>query len=74
MAETMMMGLRLVKEGISMKNFKERFSQSLSSVYSAQLNELEVQKLIERTGPQRNSLRLTPKAVLLGNQVFSKFV
>ena len=74
MAETMMMGLRLVKEGVSMKSFAERFGRPLDSVYSAQLDDLETNHLIERAGPQRDYLRLTPKAVLLGNQVFSEFV
>jgi oxygen-independent coproporphyrinogen-3 oxidase len=74
MAETMMMGLRLVKAGVSLKDFAERFGQPLDSVYSAQLKELESNHLLERAGPQDDSLRLTPKAVLLGNQVFSEFV
>jgi oxygen-independent coproporphyrinogen-3 oxidase len=72
--ETMMMGLRLVKEGVSARAFHERFGRTLDQVFGAQIERLTRLGLLEWNGEEREILRLTPQAYLLGNQVFIEFI
>lgn len=72
MAETMMMSLRLVGEGVSRRAFERRFGQSLDAVYTAEIAKLQAQGLLE--SPDVDTLRLTRAGCLLGNQVFMEFV
>jgi oxygen-independent coproporphyrinogen-3 oxidase len=73
-AETMMMGLRLVQEGVPADLFFRRFNRSLEDVYGNQINELIQVGLLEWATGTEKSLRLTPKGRLLGNQVFMRFI
>jgi oxygen-independent coproporphyrinogen-3 oxidase len=77
MAETMMMGLRLV-EGVSHEGFGGRFGRSLDSVYGAEVEELVGLGLLERCpspdSGQMGLIRLTPRGRLLGNEVFGRFL
>jgi oxygen-independent coproporphyrinogen-3 oxidase len=72
--ETMMMGLRLVLEGVSNQEFQRRFGISLQERFSAQIDRLISFGLLEWTGDQWERLRLTKKGHLLGNQVFKEFI
>ncbi len=72
--ETMMMGLRLTREGVPAKGFHERFGQGLEEVFGPQIQRLTGLGLLEWAGPDRESLRLTPRGRLLGNQVFMEFI
>lgn len=72
--ETMMMGLRLVREGVSDVTFTERFGQSLVEVFPLQIERLQDQGLLTWAGPQDEVLRLTPRGRLLGNRVFLEFI
>jgi oxygen-independent coproporphyrinogen-3 oxidase len=74
-AETMMMGLRLVEEGISTAGFETRFGMTLEHRFSQEIEELTRLGLLEwrGSGVQRR-LRLSPRGRLLGNQVFMRFV
>jgi oxygen-independent coproporphyrinogen-3 oxidase len=74
MGDTLMMGLRLLEEGVSARDFNARFGQSLDAVYGAAIARLEARQLLEHAGPQQDTLRLTPRGRLLGNQVFMEFV
>jgi oxygen-independent coproporphyrinogen III oxidase len=74
MQETMMVGLRLVQEGVSAQRFNERFGQPLHAVFGAEIDPLVKSGLLEWAGPQADVLRLTPHGRLLGNQVFLHFV
>jgi oxygen-independent coproporphyrinogen III oxidase len=74
MAETMIMGLRLVQEGVSKLRFFQRFNKTLESVYGAEIDRLIKLGLLEWGGDSNNSLRLTTRGRLLGNQVFICFV
>jgi oxygen-independent coproporphyrinogen-3 oxidase len=74
MGETMMMGLRLVEEGVSESDFKLRFRRSLREVYAQEIQQLLGLGLIEWSGVAQDHLRLTPRGLLLGNQVFMHFV
>ena len=72
--ETMMMGLRLVQEGVSRRAFRERFDQELEEVFEAQISELLGLGLLEWAGENQDILRLTSQGRLLGNQVFYRFI
>ena len=72
--ETMMMGLRLVREGVSGRGFFERFGESLQDLFGPQIERLLKLELIEWGGQDGDSLRLTQKGRLLGNQVFVEFI
>ena len=71
MGETMMMGLRLTQEGVSRTAFQTRFNCTLEDVFGQEIGELVEWELLEWVG---DTLRLTPKGRLLGNQVFMRFV
>ncbi len=71
MGETMMLGLRLLEEGVPLARFSARFGRSLHNVYPAQLAALQAEGLLEQ---QADRVRLTPRGRLLGNQAFSRFL
>ena len=70
MGETMMLGLRL-SEGVSADDFLGRFSRTLENVYGPGIEDLRRLGLLTWDG---DSLRLTARGRLLGNQVFCRFV
>jgi oxygen-independent coproporphyrinogen-3 oxidase len=72
--ETMMMGLRLVNEGVSTKEFLQRFGVRLESRFGKQIDWLISVGLLEWVGDQDKRLRLTLRGHLLGNQVFKEFI
>ena len=81
MQETMMLGLRLTQEGVSAQAFQTRFGRSMQDVFGAEIDELVALGLLEwvnKKTPEAlktsDILRLTPRARLLGNQVFRRFV
>lgn len=69
--ESMMVGLRLVDEGVSFKDFERRFGAPLDEVFGRQIHKLSSQGLLESSDGR---LRITRKARLLGNRVFVEFV
>ncbi len=71
MMETMMVGLRLVEEGIAYAGFKERFHTSLEEAFGKQIQKLSGQGLLESA---EGRVRLTKRGRLLGNRVFMEFV
>ena len=70
MAETMMLGLRL-SEGVSQGAFLSRFGAGLTETYGPQIDELLGLELLAW---QKDSLVLTPRGMLLGNEVFQRFL
>lgn len=74
MGETMMMGLRLLQEGVSAERFSARFGVEMMAVYGEDINRLLGLGLLEWAGERSDTLRLTERGYLLGNQVFSAFV
>jgi len=89
MAEFMIMGLRLTKEGIAASDFDRRFGVPIEERYGTQITELARLGLLEGTRPARragraasstaqdrraDAFRLTRRGRLLGNQVFMRFV
>jgi oxygen-independent coproporphyrinogen-3 oxidase len=73
MLETMMMGLRLTREGISRSVFYDRFQQELDDVFGDKVEKLIEWDLLEWVCPDRDILRLTKRGRLLGNRVFAEF-
>lgn len=71
MGETMMMGLRLTREGVHRADFAARFGQSLESVFGSEIVRLKQLGLLSETDQR---LLLTPQGRLLGNQVFLAFL
>jgi len=71
MNEMMMLGLRLTQEGVSDDLFQARFGSSLNDVFGKEIKELLGFGLLEW---DKEKLRLTPRARILGNQVFRYFV
>ncbi|MBM3145904.1 MAG: radical SAM family heme chaperone HemW [Chloroflexi bacterium] len=71
MRETMLMGLRLTREGVSDERFQARFGVDLSRIFAEEISELVNLGLLEWVDDR---LRLTARGCLLGNQVFVRFV
>lgn len=74
MAEFMMVGFRLVGEGVSAIEFEERFGQPMDELFGGQIQKLLSRKLIENVPGSSDRWRLTKAGRLLGNQVFIEFV
>ena len=70
MSETMMLGLRL-SEGVSKSDFEGRFDVPIDTVYGPEISALSVSELIVERG---DSIRLTRRGKLLGNNVFEQFI
>jgi oxygen-independent coproporphyrinogen-3 oxidase len=71
MAETMMLGLRLLDHGVSDTAFARRHGTTLDDAYGPAIEELTTVGLVERTG---GGLRLTPRGLLLANDVIARFL
>jgi oxygen-independent coproporphyrinogen III oxidase len=71
MGETMMLGLRLLQEGVPFERFGAQFGIELEEAFGAEIDRLVSRGLLERL-PDR--VRLTPAAWLLGNRVFAEFM
>jgi oxygen-independent coproporphyrinogen-3 oxidase len=71
MGETMMLGMRLTREGVRDSTFRERFGTGLAERYEKELGELRDLGLIEW---DEAGARLTRRGRLLGNRVFRAFV
>ena len=74
MQETMFMGLRLVQQGVSNSEFQTRFGKLILDVFSKEVNELIKIGLVEWVNGDNGFLRLTQRGILVGNQVFMRFV
>ena len=89
MADFMIMGLRLTREGISRHRFASRFGLDLRDIFQMQIAELVRLGLLEWAAAtddlvisessaapeaERDILRLTKRGRLLGNRVFREFV
>jgi oxygen-independent coproporphyrinogen-3 oxidase len=71
MGETMMLGLRLIDEGVERARFADRFGAELDEVFGATIAQLTEQGLLEFDASR---IRLTPHGRLLGNRVFGAFL
>ena len=71
MGETLMLGLRLIEEGVKRARFKDRFGVGLDEIYDAAIARLIEQGLLESDAER---IRLTARGRLLGNRVFAEFL
>jgi oxygen-independent coproporphyrinogen-3 oxidase len=71
MDETMMMGLRLVEEGVPWDRFRQRFGLDPRQRYEPQISDLVDLGLLK---VDDRRVRLSPQGHLLGNQVFARFL
>lgn len=71
MGETMMLGLRLLQEGVSASAFQRRHGQSLLDVYGSQIEELTEIGMVTWDGER---VRLTHRGLLLANDVAARFL
>lgn len=71
MGETMMLGLRLVHEGVSFARFAALHGQSLTAVFAHELADLQAQKLIT---VDDQHVCLTHPGLMVGNRVFAAFL
>jgi oxygen-independent coproporphyrinogen-3 oxidase len=71
MCETMMLGLRLTREGVREADFRARFGVGIAETYARPLRRLAQLGLIEHDD---GGVRLTRPGRLLGNRVFREFV
>jgi oxygen-independent coproporphyrinogen-3 oxidase len=69
--DMLLLGLRLVEEGVGLGAFQARFGRSLMDAFGSEVDQLCRQGLLELL-PDR--IRLTPRAYLVANQVFLHFV
>jgi len=88
MKETMMLGLRLTREGVSANDFTKRFQVQLRDVFGKEIEELLGLGLVECVGKETSEvftpiedftqtsevIRLTKRGRLLGNQAFMRFI
>ncbi|MEM7803129.1 MAG: radical SAM family heme chaperone HemW [Chloroflexota bacterium] len=75
MFDTVMMGLRLLIEGLSDTRFTARFGRSLEDVYGEVIQGLLEEELVEWAISNANrALRLTPQGRFVSNQVFHRFL
>ncbi|HYI14899.1 MAG TPA: radical SAM family heme chaperone HemW [Thermomicrobiales bacterium] len=72
MGETMMLGLRLLVDGVSSTDFAARHSQSLTDRYAGEIERFTSIGLLEWHTPDR--LRLTERGALLANDVSAAFL
>lgn len=71
MRETVMLGMRLVEEGVSAAEYRVRFAVDLREAFASQWTKLERDGLVAWEGER---VRLTERGRLLGNRVFLEFV
>ncbi len=72
MGETMMLGLRLLVDGVSASDFAARHGQSLIDRYAAEIDRFTSVGLLEWNTPDR--VRLTKRGALLANDVSAAFL
>lgn len=71
MAETMMLGLRLLNDGVSAAAFEARHGVSVENQFGAQVSKLTATGLLEADGKR---VRLTPRGALVANSVCAEFL
>jgi oxygen-independent coproporphyrinogen III oxidase len=71
MGETMMLGLRLLEDGVSALAFKARHHIALEDQFGPQISKLSSLGLLEESA---HGVRLTPRGTLLANSVCAEFL
>ncbi|MEO0565464.1 MAG: hypothetical protein AAF125_25375, partial [Chloroflexota bacterium] len=71
MAETIMMGLRLLQEGIAFTPFHERFGVDIRDLRSAEIANFVQAGFLEQS---ENRLRLTPAGRFVSNRILRDLI
>ena len=71
MEETIFMGLRLLKEGLNLTDFSDRFNTDIYDIYGAKIENLIKNGLLIK---EDNSLKLSDRAVFISNEIFLEFL
>lgn len=71
MGETMMMGLRLLQEGVPFARFRAQYNRDLRAVYGSEIERLAALGLL-RVDQER--VRLTRRGLMVANQVVATFL
>jgi len=71
MGDTMMLGLRLLREGVDIRHFADRYGQTPAQVYGPILDRLAARGLLDIS---EERIRLSVAGRLLGNRVFAEFL
>lgn len=71
MGESMMLGLRLLREGVCQEHFTAQHGVAPSAVFPGELDRLEQAGLLTVDSAR---IRLTQRGLLMGNQVFLQFL
>jgi len=75
MQESMMLGLRLTREGVSKSEFQIRHHADMSTVFQKEIEKILQAGMAEwQTQEDGEHLVLTRRGIMLGNQVFQEFV
>jgi oxygen-independent coproporphyrinogen-3 oxidase len=71
MDETMMVGLRLLEEGVTFERFVSRFGVDVRDVYHQEIERLSKLELID---VDSQKVRLSRHGRLVGNRAFGEFL
>ena len=71
MGETMMLGLRLVHEGVERVRFRNRYGVDVLEVYPETIERFRQMDLLTI---DKDRLRLTRRGLMVGNQIFAEFL
>jgi len=74
MKDFMMLGLRLVEEGVSAEEFKSRYGFSMMDVFDKEIQFLVDRGIIEWIDGRKKRLRLSERGMMIANQAFMEFV
>lgn len=74
MNDFMMLGLRLIEEGVSDTRFHRDFGVSMQNVFNEEIQDLLDKGLVKWVGQNKDRLVLTKKAIPVANQAFINFV
>lgn len=74
MRDFMMLGLRLIREGVSEQRFQKYYKNPMREIFKNEVSYLLALDLVEWVDEDQEHLRLTPRGVMVANQVFMQFV
>jgi oxygen-independent coproporphyrinogen-3 oxidase len=74
MKDQMMLGLRLIDEGVRADAFERRFGENMATVFTREIADLVQRGLAEWVGENKTALRLTRRGIMVANRAFMEFV
>lgn len=71
MGETMMLGLRLIDEGVTLARFQALHGTALTQIFAPEIAQLQGWGMVD---VDEERIRLTQRGLMLGNQIFARFL